>query len=335
MLLIIFVTLLLAFAVVCAIVRPVYSEVPIQELKRRSRRGDGAAHVLYQVARHGLTADIFLLLLTIGASAASFVAIADQGNWLWSTIFIGLMMWLLFVYLPKKQTALGKKLAIKTSPYLAHILVRIRPLSNKVARLFKKNTDTAQTVLYEKEDLIELLKKQKTTAHNRIETTELDLAIHALQFGEKLVQDYMTPRRVVHFVHAEEPIGPILLNELHDSGFSRFPVRKEEDQIVGTLYLKDLVEKRAQGIVSNVMSPDVFYVRGEAPLEQVFAAFLRTKHHLFMVVNEFEEIIGIITIEDVLEQALGRKIVDEFDQYADMRSVARNQARAEDHVDPT
>jgi CBS domain containing-hemolysin-like protein len=334
MLLFFFVTLVLTFAVVCALVRPVYSAVPIKELKRRSRKGDRVAHVLYQVSRHGLTADIFLLLLTIGASAFAFVAIADEGNWLWSAIFIGLVMWILFVYLPTKQTALGKKLAIKISPYLAHILVRIRPLSNKVARLSKKKTDVAQD-LYEKEDLIGLLKQQKTNTHNRIETTELDLAIHALQFGEKIVQDYMTPRRVVHFVQAEEPIGPILLNELHDSGFSRFPVRKEEDQIVGTLYLKDLVEKRAQGIVSNVMSPDVFYVRGEAPLEQVFAAFLRTKHHLFMVVNEFEEIIGIITIEDVLEQALGRKIVDEFDQYADMRSVARNQAKNEDHEDPT
>jgi CBS domain containing-hemolysin-like protein len=57
--------------------------------------------------------------------------------------------------------------------------------------------------------------------------------------------------------------------------------------------------------------------------------YLRTQHHLFLVVNEFEEIVGIITIEDVIEQIIGRKIVDEFDQYADLRAVAKQLARKE------
>ena len=45
--------------------------------------------------------------------------------------------------------------------------------------------------------------------------------------------------------------------------------------------------------------------------------------------NEFEDVVGIITIEDIIEQILGRKIVDEFDQYADMRAVA--QKRGHEH----
>jgi Mg2+/Co2+ transporter CorC len=51
-------------------------------------------------------------------------------------------------------------------------------------------------------------------------------------------------------------------------------------------------------------------------------AFLKTKRHLFIVVNGFEEVIGIVTIEDVIEQIIGQPIMDEFDQYQDLRAVA-------------
>jgi CBS domain containing-hemolysin-like protein len=67
----------------------------------------------------------------------------------------------------------------------------------------------------------------------------------------------------------------------------------------------------------------VFYVHQDKPLDHVLQAFLRTKHHLFLVVNEFEEVTGVISIEDVLETIIGRKIVDEFDQYEDLRAVAK------------
>jgi CBS domain containing-hemolysin-like protein len=216
------------------------------------------------------------------------------------------------------------------APYLAKLASFIHPYTKWLAKIVgSSKSSPVKSAIYEKEDLIELLQAQQTMAHNRIEKTELDLALHALTFGDKKVRDYLISKSAVRFVNAEDPIGPILLSELHDSGFSRFPVyaATDEDKVVGTLYVRDLVEKRVSGIVSNVMSPDVFYVHENAPLEKVLHAFLTTKHHLFMVVDEFEEVVGIITIEDVIEQVIGRKIVDEFDHYDDIRKVAHTQAR--------
>jgi CBS domain containing-hemolysin-like protein len=116
--------------------------------------------------------------------------------------------------------------------------------------------------------------------------------------------------------------------ELHKSGFSRFPVTGDKKgEIVGTLYLRDLVAAKAGGPVSGLMSKKVYYVNEEKPLQHVLDAFLKTKHHLFIVVNEFEEIAGIITIEDVIEQVLGKAIVDEFDKFDDMRAVAALEAK--------
>ena len=70
------------------------------------------------------------------------------------------------------------------------------------------------------------------------------------------------------------------------------------------------------------MDDKVYFVNEQQKLDHALTAFIRTKNHLFIVVNEFQETVGIITIEDILEQIIGQEIVDEFDRYDDMREVA-------------
>jgi CBS domain containing-hemolysin-like protein len=124
-------------------------------------------------------------------------------------------------------------------------------------------------------------------------------------------------------------LSPVLLDELHQSGHSRFPVYAEggKETVVGLLYIRDLIELKAHTVVSEVMQKHVYFVHEDRELDHVLNAFIRTKHHLFIVVNAFAEITGVVTIEDVLEQIIGKPIVDEFDRYDDMREVAKQQAR--------
>jgi CBS domain-containing protein len=186
--------------------------------------------------------------------------------------------------------------------------------------------------LYDREDLLHLVEVQRHQPDSRISTETLDLLAHALTFGDKFVHDCMVPRRAVQAISAEAPISPAMISELHTSGLSRFPVFQGEDfsdkvDFVGTLYLRDLITLKHTGKVAGVMQSKVYYVHEDHPLEQVLDAFLKTHHHLFIVVNSFEEFVGIITIEDILEQILGCKIVDEFDQYDDVRAVAAHDAK--------
>lgn len=330
--------LLLIMTFLASSLRSIYGAVPLKELKRRANKGDQFARVIYEVARHGLTADIFLLALSIIGSAFIAVLLADRLPLFLAAALVCLLIVLVIHVLPSRSPKVLKKVAVKLTPYLARLLIKIRPITNRLSRFIRRHRPvTVHTGLYDKEDLIELLEKQKVVPSNRIEATELDIAAHVLTFGEKKVSDHMIPSRAVHFVKNDDSIGPILLNELHESGFSRFPVRDEDNKIVGTLYLRELVEKQKTfGIVGNVMDTNVYYVNASSPLEHVFRAFMSTKHHLFIVVNEFEEVVGIITIEDVIEQVLGRKIVDEFDRYDDMRAVAAGEAQIEsqEHIKP-
>jgi CBS domain containing-hemolysin-like protein len=74
------------------------------------------------------------------------------------------------------------------------------------------------------------------------------------------------------------------------------------------------------------MEKKVYYINQDQTLDHALAAFLKTRHHLFVVVNGYRETSGILTLEDVIETLLGREIVDEFDLYDDLRAVAAQTA---------
>lgn len=315
--------ILLMLAAIIASLRPVYGIVTPKELQRRAKKGDQVAETLHDVSKYGMAADTVLLLASIITSALGFVLIANNLAGPLAVFCIAVLIFIIFTVLPRRTSKVSRKIALQVSPYLGPLLGKIRPILDRIVVLVQRHRPvTVHTGLYEKEDLIDLLRQQQVVPHNRIEETELDLAMHALMFGDKKVVDYMVPRRAISTVKYDDPVGPILLTELYKTGFSRFPVFNDDEAVVGTLYLKDLVDRPTVGSVADVMNRSVYYIDDTASLEGALAAFLKTKHHLFIVINGFEEIVGILTIEDVIEQIIGRKIVDEFDRYDDMRQVA-------------
>lgn len=326
-----FLILVLAVLTVASVsIQKTYSKVPVKELKRRATKGDEMARGLHRAVSYGVSLDIVLWLI-IGLSSAGFFVALTTSLPAWLALFgCAALLWVAFAWLPNSRvTSWSEKMAKVVAPGLAWVLERLYPLLSKIGAFAQKHSRiTVHSGIYQKEDLVELLDKQAHQPDNRMSAYELGIVKSALSFSDKLIRDIMTPKRVVKMVKADEAIGPLLMDELHKSGFSRFPVLGDEpDEIIGTLYIRDLVKAKTGGTVKNTMKKSVFYVNEEKPLQHALQAFLRTKHHLFIVVNGFEEVVGIITIEDVLEQVLGKQIVDEFDKYEDLRAVAALEAK--------
>lgn len=325
---------LLALALFGIALRKTYDYLPARELKRQARGGDEVARALYRAVAYGASLRV-LLWLFIGATAAlGFVLLAQVPGLpvFWAFMLVALLLWYGFVWMPTAPvTTLGARLVVMVTPLIAGVLNYLHPFLSRVAATAdKRRAASSRTALYERSDLLEFLEAQKHMADSRIDGAEIDMAIHALTFGERSVGEIMVPRRVVKMVNQSDRVGPILMKELYDSGHSRFPVYNgNADVLVGMLYLRDLIEGRQSGTVADVDRKEVYYVHEDETLYQVLHAFLKTKHHLFVVINSFEEFVGIITIEDVLEQVIGRKIEDEFDKYDDMRAVAAQHALKE------
>jgi len=327
--------LLAVLAVVLWVLEVTYHHVPAKELKRLTRSGDDVARLLYRAAAFGVSLQVLL-----GGGAIVFGALAlicfAQAVSVWLAVLVLLAVLALggFVFVPSQElTRTSLWLAKRAAPAVAWLLERLHPFFDFIARFVSKHRHVhIHTGLYEKSDLAELLEKQKGQSDSRISTSEIELLRHALTFGDKQVSDALVPKRVVKMVATSETVGPVLMDELSKSGHSRFPVYDgKHDNIVGVLYLHDLVSTKKTGDVAGLMSRKLTYVHEDFTLFQALQAFLKTKRHLFLVVNSFEELVGILTIEDVLEQMIGKQIVDEFDKYDDLRAVAAA-AASKDHT---
>lgn len=312
-----------------------YAAVPAAELKRRVREQDVSAARLHKAAIYGESLRVLLWILVALSGAGFFVFTAHHTQSTTAFFLSAILLWLGFVWLSNKEAkALGLWFAKLLAPAFGWILQYAHgPISHVQEIIARYHPVTVHTGLYDKQDLLELLNSQNVQADNRVTQAELDLAFQALTFGDKTVGDYVTPRRIVKSVSVEDDIGPILMSELHKSGFSRFPVyEKKKDNIVGTLFLKDLVKTKATGKVKMVMRKEVCYVHEEQSLYDALQAIIKTRHHLLIVVNSFEEFVGVLTIEDIFEQIVGQPIQDEFDQYDSLRAVA-GRAAAKEHED--
>lgn len=327
--------LLLMLALLTISLQKTYAAVPARELKRRARAGDQFAAMLFRAVGYGYSLQAILWILAGLSWAGLFVSIAQMWPAWLALILTACLVWIGFVYVPETRvTNLGRAVARWVTPAMAWLLHYVHPVVDAVVSFVQRHQPVhVHTGLYEREDLIALLEKQQVQPENRIEQMELKVALHALTFGDRLIRDVMVPRRVVTMISQDEAVGPVLMAELHKSGHSRFPVYADTpDTIVGILYLRDLTNKRAGGAVKAAMrADDVCYVHEEQPLTEVLQAAFTTHRQLMVVVNSFEEYVGIITLEDVLEQIIGHPIVDEFDQYEDLRAVAARDAR-KDHA---
>ncbi|HPD98895.1 MAG TPA: CBS domain-containing protein, partial [Candidatus Saccharibacteria bacterium] len=101
---------------------------------------------------------------------------------------------------------------------------------------------------------------------------------------------------------------------------------ENNQNIIGTLYLRDAIRLQKAKPVTKIMRDDVYYINEAQPLDVALHGFIKTRHHLFVVVNEFEDVVGVLTIEDVIEQIIGHPIHDEDDRFDDLRLVAKSKA---------
>jgi CBS domain containing-hemolysin-like protein len=328
--------ILLMFLVLSAVsLLKSYRYIPLKEVRRRAQKGDELAKTMYRAMAYGVSLTVLLWGIVGVTTTALFFGLIK--NLPWPVAAFGVLAVLIvgFAWLPNtKMSRLSEWIVRFLTPPIAWILNFLHPVLERFGLFVQRHTHGyGRTKLYEKEDLVDLLTQQESQTDSRILKDELDIARHALMFGDILVRDVLTPHSQVVQVSSLDTVGPLLLDELHKSGHSRFPVYEDKDKnsIVGVLYLHDLIKKPASGAVARFMHEEVYYIHEEQTLYEALQAFLKTKHHLFIVVNSFEEITGVITIEDVIEKIIGKPIVDEFDQYEDLRAVAAKAAQKAHH----
>ena len=149
---------------------------------------------------------------------------------------------------------------------------------------------------------------------------------NVLALERRTVSEVMTPRPVVFTLAASLTVREAATTTELDK-YSRIPVyANDAEELVGVVHkvdiLKAVADDRFETKLETVMRP-INFVVAAAPLDRVLRTFLARRRHMLAVIDEFGGFAGIVTLEDVLEELIGREIVDEFDQVTDLRAFAR------------
>lgn len=265
---------------------------------------------------------------TIGAAVAGAAAVAvfGQGSLLWFSLSFTLAILLCSEILPKNiGVVYCKQIAPFIAQPLAVMILLLKPaiwLCKAVTRLVPDSDQANQISAEEVKTIARLSRKSGEIAANQ----ELVIS-NILQLGDKSVRQVMTPRTVTFSLEKSLSIEEASLYEDKWRMHSRVPVYdKDKDNVVGIVMTQEVLIAAAMDqnklSLGKMMRP-VHFVPETAPLDRVFVDFFDRHQHLFVVVDEYGSVTGVISMEDIIEEIVGREIVDESDETKNMRELAR------------
>ncbi|MCG8532843.1 MAG: hemolysin family protein [Desulfovibrionales bacterium] len=159
-----------------------------------------------------------------------------------------------------------------------------------------------------------------------IELSEAISIQNILSLDNKHVHEVMTPRTVTFTLSVTMTVkeAQAVLGGRH---YSRIPVYADDhEDIVGIVMRRRIYEELAAGRtdteLASIMRP-VHFVLDSVTLDKVLRNFLERRDHLFVAIDEYGGVSGVVSLEDVLEEILGKEIIDETDQVDDMQKMAR------------
>ncbi len=319
----------------CSLFEAVVLSSPLSHIEKLAQDGHRGG-ILFRQLRQNIDRPLSAILSlntianTGGAAiaGAAFLRVygADAGYDIYFQIGLTFAVLFLSEVIPKTIGAVySRELTIYVSRPLYGLVILLKPLialTGLATNAVSHGRDQGQDI--SGEDLQSLAKLGARTG--AIEADEARVIHNVLSLKEKTARDVMTPRTVV-FALAETATVEAARQESGTWAHSRIPVYSEEfEDIVGIVLRRDilaaLARDRDQVQLSVLMRP-VHFVSESTDLDRILDTFLERRQHLFVVIDEYGGLAGILTLEDVLEEILGVEIVDELDQVEDMRELAR------------
>ncbi|WP_305778959.1 hemolysin family protein [Nocardia nova] len=263
-----------------------------------------------------------LLRLTceIAATVLLAAALSEVLSWGWALAVTAVIMVIVdYVVIGVGPRTLGRQHAYSISLAAALPLQAIGALLGPVSRLlimignaitpgrgFRNGPFASEVELREIVDMAQ--------QSGVVDSEERRMIQSVFELGDTAARAVMVPRTEMVWIEADKAVAQAMSLAVR-SGHSRIPVIGENvDDILGVVYLKDLVPYADRGRsvqVRAVMRPAVF-VPDSKPLDALLDEMQRRRNHMALLVDEYGGIAGLVTIEDVLEEIVG-EIADEYD----------------------
>ena len=329
-------TLAVAFAVLisasCSVTEAVLYSIPWSYIERLRNDGRRSGEILYRLRQRieePITAVLTLNTVanTAGAAVAG-AAFADVFGPQYMAVFAAAFTVAILIFSEVIPKTLGVSYARPLAPAIARPLAflvwSLKPVIIVGGALTRMLTPEKSSPHTTEDDIRAVVSLSRRSGS--IKPYEETSIRNILSLDHKRVEDIMTPRTVTFSLPAD-----MTVQQAREQGdfwhYSRIPVYDEHNEdMVGLVLRRAILEEiaadRDETKLAEIMRP-VHFVLESVTLDKLLLNFLEVRMHLFVVLDEYGGLSGVVTLEDVLEEILGKEIVDETDRVEDLRQLAR------------
>lgn len=283
------------------------------DLKRKAGQGDEIAKLVYRYRKDGYYLIFCILLGNVGVNTAMSILLGNMTNGVVGGLIATLLITMFGEILPQAIfTQRGYRFVRHFFWLLNVIYVLFWPLARPMSKLLNRLLGKETPQLYSHQELEQIIHEHAERSDSPVDYDESRIAAGALQFSKKTAGDLVTPMSDVFTVDLDDELDATLLAQIKHAGHSRIPVCSE-GRLVGVLYVKDVVGRDMSLPISQLYRDKIHDIDARSRLDTVLSRFIQTRNHLFVVIDDENEL-GIITLEDVIEEILDQEIEDEYDE---------------------
>lgn len=302
----------------------------ITGLERKAKLGNQDAERILTVRKDS---NRLLCTLLLGNIAINTIITTLLAGFLSGAYAAGLATVLIFLFGEMLPQALVSKhafaVASKTWWLVKGLMILTYPVAKPLAWTLTKLFGKEVTERFHKKELEALIEEQDAS----IDSDEKRIMMGAMKFSDKTAKDVITPATILFALEADTILNLEVLLKIKDEHYSRIPVYKgDKNNIVGILFAKDLI---GYDFNSGATAYDkcrkekenLLFIEEDCKLDFLLDTLINKKVHLSFVFNEFNLLIGIVSLENIIEEIIKKPIMDESDTDADLQDLAKRSNR--------
>ncbi len=208
------------------------------------------------------------------------------------------------------------KIGAKTTSFVKIFMFLFYPVVKPISLILNKITGEEAPTIYSKRKFQKIIEFHKNEKGSAIDEDEERIVKGALTFSDKRVKEIMTLRSDMFALPTGTELSEDVIEKIKNLGFSRIPVYTSEiNNITGIAFVKDMIGYDLENKkIDDFCKKRIYTINEDCQLDKVLNQFLITRNHLFIVDNDQRKVVGLITIEDVIEEILKKEIIDETDK---------------------
>jgi metal transporter CNNM len=308
---------LIVVSAICSGLNIALMSLDYSDLKRRAKLGNKDAKKALKFREKAHLSLASILITNIAVISAVSLALSSFLNGLVAGLISTILIVIFGEILPQ---AFAVKHALRVtslfSPFMNLIIILSYPISKPLEILLSKIIGPEYERIHTRYELGLLISDHYDRVESELDDDEVEIARSALLLSEKRVRDIMVPISKVFYLLENDVIDADMIDKLTYENRSRIPIfNKSLTRCNSFLLLKDLVDEDFGDNPKKLADIKTHPAKTVGPmtaLDTMFRKFIAAKSHLMIVVRG-KKIVGIITIEDIIEEIIGKEIEDESD----------------------